>query len=54
MTIWQIIYLAWMALGLGVVLASHGKPRTGNYSFWTSLVSTALQIMLLYFGGFFG
>lgn len=54
MTIWAIIYLVWIVLGLGIHLAKDGEPRDGNYSFWTALISTGLQCFLLYKAGFFG
>lgn len=50
----QIIFTVWLILGLGCYLAKHGEPREGHYSFWTALVSTAIQVVLLYFGGFYG
>lgn len=50
----QIIFTAWLMLGLGVSLADHGKPRTGHTSFWVGLVSCVLQIILLRWGGFYG
>lgn len=53
MGIWQIIYLAMMMLSLGVSLAEHGKPKEGRHSFWISFISLAIQITILYFGGFF-
>lgn len=54
MGVCQIIFTCWLMLSLGVNLAQHGKPRTGNVSFWMALVSAAIQFVLLYFGGFYG
>jgi hypothetical protein len=48
-----LIYLGLMLLGLGMVLAKDGKPRTGNHSFFWSLSGIATQCALLYWGGFF-
>lgn len=51
---WFIIaLLALDILGLGVSMGNHGKPRTGNYSVWTALLSTIIVFSLLYFGGVF-
>ena len=47
---WTLLFL--MALGLGVSLANHGRPR-GPESFWTSIISVAITLTLLYLGGFF-
>lgn len=49
----QIIVLALMMIGVGFNLAVHGNPKTGNESFFTSLVSNAIMFSLLYWGGFF-
>lgn len=54
MGICQIIFTIWLALSLGIALAKHGQPHEGEHSFWVSLISAALQIILLYYGGFYG
>jgi hypothetical protein len=48
-----LIYLALTFLALGVVAEKSGKPRTGNHSFMTTLVSRLIFCGLLYWGGFF-
>lgn len=48
----QGIYLALTAVGLGVTIAKHGEPK-GNYSVGTALVSLAITLPLLWWGGFF-
>lgn len=48
----QIIILALMAIGLGVSIARHGMPRT-NENVVVSIISTAIMLALLYWGGFF-
>lgn len=53
MGIWQIIYIALLMMGLGIHLAKDGQRREGHYSFGTALFSLAIQIVLLYLGGFF-
>lgn len=46
------IVLAIFFLGLGVALAKDGEPRA-PYSFGGALISTAITLSLLYWGGFF-
>ena len=53
MGFWEIIYLVWLCLGLGVILANHGKERTGTYNFWTSLICNMVYVFILWKGGFF-
>lgn len=48
-----IIYLVLIGVSLLVSAHEHGKPRDGKYNFWTSLVSTAIGVSLLVWGGFF-
>lgn len=49
----QLILLGFMVLGLGVALAKHGQPRNDKYNFGISLITSAIEIALLYWGGFF-
>lgn len=53
MGIWEIVYIAWMMLAVGISLAKHGEPRDGEYSFWSSLIGCVIQVFILYKGGFF-
>lgn len=51
----QAIYLALLLLGLGISLAKHGEyKRAEKYSFWTTLISDGIMLLILYYGGFFG
>lgn len=50
----QFILCAMILAGLLIEANRHGKPRDGHFNFWTSLVAAALQIVLLWWGGFFG
>ena len=51
----QAIYLALLLLGLGISLAKHGEyKRAEKYSFWTTLISDGIVLLILYYGGFFG
>ena len=31
----------------------HGKPKTGNWNFWIGLISSIIEIGLMYFAGLF-
>jgi len=50
--IWVIAYLALMFIGIGIVVAKHGRPRE-DYNFWTTLSVDAIIIFILYKGNFF-
>jgi|WetSurMetagenome_2_1015567.scaffolds.fasta_scaffold37656_9 hypothetical protein len=49
----QILILGLLILSLGISLAKHGEPKNGKENFFITLLGVALQITLLYFGGFF-
>lgn len=49
----QITYIVLTTLGIGLVLAKHGQPRTEKYNVWWSLIGTAMVLPILYYGGFF-
>ena len=53
MGIWQILLIGLYCLSLGVNAGLHGKPKEGNHSFWTSLMSAIITMFILYKGGFF-
>lgn len=53
MHIAKIILLILYAVALGVALAKHGEPKTGLFSFWSSLIGTVIELGLLWWGGFF-
>jgi len=48
----QIVLIALYSLSLGISMAQHGKPRE-NYNAWTSLFAAAIEIGILWWGGFF-
>lgn len=50
----QIIMLALYAMSLGTYLANHGKPMDRKYNFWSALLSSGIQVALMWWGGFFG
>jgi hypothetical protein len=49
----QIIMLVLLSVNLLLGAYLHGKEKTGNYSFWATLVSVAVYFTLLKTGGFF-
>lgn len=49
----QIILIVLFALGGGVTMAKHGQSRA-DYNFGTWFVAMAIEVGLLYWGGFFG
>lgn len=48
----QGIYLALIIMDLVLMAYKHGKPRK-NYSIWEYVVSAAIVLTLLFWGGFF-
>lgn len=50
----QIIYCAWIFMALGLSLAQHGQTKPKTENFWISLVSATIQLLLMWWGGFFG
>lgn len=51
--IWpQLILLSLTLIGIGVAIAKHKEPRE-PYNAWTIMAATAVQLWLLYMGGFF-
>ena len=51
---WFVITLLVIhTLGIGVDLGKHGKPKTGEYNAWLSLIAVAIFYTMAYFGGLF-
>ena len=48
----QIILVGLLLVELGMALAKHGEPRESNFSVWNSLISDAIILGLLWWGGF--
>lgn len=48
----QIIYLVLVIITLPLLVVLHGHSRS-DYNFWSELTSMAIQVGLLYWGGFF-
>ena len=49
----QMILLFLFFMSLGVSIAKHGQPKEGNYSVRDNVISLAIVITLLWWGGFF-
>lgn len=49
----QVIYLFFIAMGLGIHLIKHGEERDDGYNFFIALMNNAITIWILYLGGFF-
>ena len=49
----QVIMIVMLALALFINIVEHNKPREGKYNAWQALVSIAIQVSLLTWGGFF-
>lgn len=50
----QLLYLGLLTLGLGMELSKHGEEKIAKHNFWTSLIATIIQVLILKAGGFFG
>lgn len=49
----QIVYLILITIGIAISIREHGKTKTINCNATPIIIGTAIQILLLYFGGFF-
>ena len=49
----QIVIICLFVANFAIQMAWHGKPRTGNYSMWTSIFLIAIWATVLNYGGFF-
>ena len=50
----QIILIVLLAIGGTITLAQHGTWQVREYNFVTWSIVTAVEVGLLYWGGFFG
>lgn len=48
-----IIILALTGINLGLNLGKHGEPKHENYNFWSSLIGTAIAVLLYWGAGMF-
>lgn len=49
----QIIWVTMAAISLGIALGDHGKGRTGKHNVFITVIAIAINVSLLYWGGFF-
>lgn len=49
----QIVMIILMTMSLTNSAIEHGKPN-GEYNFWTSLIGTVIEVLILKWGGFWG
>lgn len=49
----QIAIIALYFIHLLIVSNKHGQPKTGNYDFFTSLISSSVSLALMYGAGTF-
>jgi len=49
----QIIYIIMVAFYLVMSGYQHEQPKEGYHNVWDNLIALALQLGLLYWGGFF-
>jgi hypothetical protein len=49
----QIIYLSVLLISLLISANQHGKPKEGNYNFWTNLLAYTIGFIIVAAGGFF-
>ena len=50
----RIIMIVLFSMDLGINLVKHKEKKDATYNFWTSLISTIIMVVILYFGGFWG
>lgn len=48
----QIIILLLYGINIGATGIQHGEPKTGKENFWATLISTAINAAILWWGGF--
>lgn len=48
----QIIMIVMLAMAVTISLCKHGEDK-GKYNIWSCLISTAIEVALLKWGGFF-
>lgn len=53
MTAPQITMVLLMLAGLLIAAHEHGKPKKGNHNFMVHLIALAINLLILFWGGFF-
>ena len=54
MKIAKVILICIYGAGLLISAHEHGKYKTRKHNFWETLIATAVEVGLLWWGGFFG
>ena len=49
----EIIFLSFALFNLLYAAHKHGQPRDGKWNVWATLIAAAIEIGLLWWGGFF-
>jgi hypothetical protein len=49
----QIIMIVLLSINIVIALMKHGEPRNDKYSVWVALINAAINVALLWWGGFF-
>ena len=49
----QIIYFILVLISWMTISYLHGKPKEGNYNIFVTILSTLINMGLLFWGGFF-
>jgi len=49
----QLIILGLVILSWGIHIAKHGDPKVTKWNFWLDLISSTINLGLLWWGGFF-
>jgi hypothetical protein len=50
----QIIYVFLLGIAITMGILNHGKPKEVTESFWPILIGIVIQVLLMWWGGFFG
>ena len=50
----QITLICIWLLSFGIILERHGQPKKGKENFYIHFVAVFINVVLLYFGGFWG
>lgn len=49
----QITMLCIMCIDIGMHIAKHGEEKHEKYNAWVAIVTAAIELSILYAGGFF-
>lgn len=49
----KVTFIVLLTMSVGIHLAKHGERRDDKYNFWSALFGAAINLLLLWGGGFF-